>query len=176
MENFHFHYLLDWFGKGIGALPFYCLACGSSHLLGFTGLFLWARTYDLSSLRFYYSTVASRCQEVYEIFSNFFLRRSTLPCSLLTPCPLDIVIITHLGLFVKGFYKLFFDLAPSISTSKVCGVSLPYLICIAVKALSDLIGLTVSRGTRSSRCLTDAESGLLPPLCSLDYLLPTIIL
>ena len=34
------------------------------------------------------------------------------------------------------------DLAPSISTSKVCGVSFPYLICIAGLALSDLIGLT----------------------------------
>ena len=35
-----------------------------------------------------------------------------------------------------------FDLAPSISTSKVCGVSFPYLIYIAGLALSDLIGLT----------------------------------
>jgi hypothetical protein len=33
------------------------------------------------------------------------------------------------------------DLAPSISTFKVCGVSLPYLIYIAGLALSDLIGL-----------------------------------
>jgi hypothetical protein len=34
------------------------------------------------------------------------------------------------------------DLAPSIRTFKVCAVSLPYLICIAGLALSDLIGLT----------------------------------
>ena len=41
------------------------------------------------SLHCYYNTVASRCQEVFEIFSNFFLRESTLPCSLLNPYPLD---------------------------------------------------------------------------------------
>ena len=34
------------------------------------------------------------------------------------------------------------DLVPSISTFKVCGVSLPYLIYRAGLALSDLIGLT----------------------------------
>ena len=47
------------------------------------------------SLCFYYITVASRCQEVFEIFSNFFLRESTLPCSLLNPCLLDNIIISH---------------------------------------------------------------------------------
>jgi hypothetical protein len=60
----------------------------------------------------YYTTVASRCQEVFETFSNFFLRESTLPCSLLNPCPLDTIIIPHHRPNVKGFWeknkKIFF--------------------------------------------------------------------
>ena len=56
-------------------------------------------------------------------------------------------------------------LAPSIRTSKACAVSLPYLICIAGLALSDLIGLTRLSWVCSSHSRTSAESGLLPPLC-----------
>ena len=41
----------------------------------------------------------------------------------------------------RGSFPSPIDLAPSISTSKVCGVSFPYLIYIAGLALSDLIGL-----------------------------------
>ena len=64
------------------------------------------------------------------------------------------------------------DLAPSISTFKVCGVSLPYLICIAGLALSDLIGLTrlswvsllVLPNLCGERALATAEGVLSLPL------------
>ena len=52
------------------------------------------------------------------------------------------IVALHLRPGVFEEFSLSFDLAPSISTSKVCGVSFPYLICIAGLALSDLIGLT----------------------------------
>ena len=75
------------------------------------------------------------------------------------------IVALHLRPGVFEEFSLSFDLAPSIRTSKVCAVSLPYLICIAGLALSDLIGLTRLSWVNLLGCRTSAESGLLPPLC-----------